>query len=149
MGAGRHWLLRTVSAGSLCVALASGSAYAQQRFSFDLPRQPLSESLKEYARVSGQQIIFTEDLVQGIEGKPVHATLTSSEALAQLLAGTGLYVEHTTTGAVMIRRDRHVGPVPQKEPVGGAATPPPDQPSEEVTVTGLIHSLRTNLDIKR
>jgi len=59
-GPSRHWLLRTVSVGSLCVALWSGSALAeQQKYSFDLPQQPLSDALKEYARVSGQQIIFT------------------------------------------------------------------------------------------
>src|ERR1044071_10386411 len=92
MGERRNWLLRTVSVGSLCVVLWNGSAHAQPKFSFDLPRQPLSQSLKEYARVSGQQIIFTEDLVQGFEGKPLHATLTAADALNQLLEGTGLVV---------------------------------------------------------
>ena len=45
-----------------------------QTYSFDLPQQPLSASLKEYARVSGQQIIFTEDLVWGYVGKPLHGS---------------------------------------------------------------------------
>ena len=75
-GKSRYGLLRTVSAASLYIALCSGSALAQQqKFVFDLPQQPLSASLKEYARVSGQQIIFTEDLVLGYTGKPLHGTL--------------------------------------------------------------------------
>ena len=148
-GPSRHWLLRTVSVGSLCVALWSGSALAeQQKYSFDLPQQPLSDALKEYARVSGQQIIFTEDLVLGYVGKPLHGYLSASDALSQLLAGTGLFVEHTSAG-VMIRRDRHAADGTQDSPADTAAAQTiADQP-EEVVVTGLIHSLRTNLDIKR
>ena len=148
-GVRRCWLLRTVSVGSLCIALWSGEALAQQsKYSFDLPAQPLSDSLKEYARVSGQQIIFTEDLVLGYVAKPLHGTLTAGDALNQLLDGTGLFVEHTTTGAVMIRRvtraaAKPVTPPPER-PIQAASEPP-----EQVVVTGLIYSLQTNLDIKR
>ena len=120
-GVRRCWLLRTVSVGSLCIALWSGDALAQQsKYSFDLPSQPLSDSLKEYARVSGQQIIFTEDLVLGYVAKPLHGTLTAGDALNQLLDGTGLFVEHTTTGAVMIRRVTRAAAKP--------VTPPPERP---------------------
>ncbi|MBN9590030.1 MAG: hypothetical protein BGN85_02285 [Alphaproteobacteria bacterium 64-11] len=125
--------------------MSGGAAAQQQTFDFDLPQQPLSASLKEYARVSGQQIIFTEDLVLGYVGKPLHGRLNAADALDKLLAGTGLFVEHTATGAVMIRR------VERSEP----ALPAPHAPEfagvpvEEVTVTGLIHSLQTNLNIKR
>ena len=145
-GKSRHWLLRTVSVGGLYVALWSSGAAAQQPvFDFDLPQQPLSAALKEYARVSGQQIIFTEDLVWGYFGKPLYGRLSAADALDKLLAGTGLFVEHTATGAVMIRRS---GPA---EPATPRASAPEFSgvPVEEVIVTGLIHSLQTNLDIKR
>ena len=142
-GETRHWLLRTASMGSLCVALWSGSALAQQqKYSFDLPEQPLSVSLREFARVSGQQIIFTEDLVWGTVGRPLHGTMSAADALDQLLQGTGLSVEHTPTGVVMIRRESPARPA---ELPGQASNEKP----EEVIVTGLIHSLRTNLYIKR
>lgn len=147
-GKARCWLLRTVSVGSLYVALCSAPTFAQdaKRYSFDLPQQPLSESLKEYARVSGQQIIFTEDLVWGTQGRPLHGTFTADEALSRLLQGTGLSVEHTSAG-VLIRREQRAE-IPKEAPK--AVTPPPAQlPQEDVVVTGLIYSLRTNLDIKR
>src|SRR3569623_3542159 len=95
-GKARCWLLRTVSVGSLCVALCSAPAALSQdikKYAFDLPQQPLSESLKEFARVSGQQIIFTEDLVWGTQGRPLHGSFTADEALTRLLQGTGLSVE--------------------------------------------------------
>lgn len=144
-GQRRYWLLQTASAASLCLFLCGSPVQAQQKFAFDLPAQPLSASLKEYARVSGQQIIFTEDLVGDYVSKPLHGQFSAADALNELLSGTDLFMEHSK-GAVMIRRRgpdqfQHV----QNEPV-----PPPDQVlTEQVTVTGLIHSLRTNLDVKR
>jgi iron complex outermembrane receptor protein len=144
-GKARTWLLRTVSVGSLCVALWNNGALAQQqKYSFDLPQQPLSASLKEYARVSGQQIIFTEDLVWGYTGKPLHGSLSAADALNQLLEGTDLFVEHSSAGAVMIRK-RTAEPQDTIDAAGHAGAEQPEQ----VVVTGLIHSLRTNLDIKR
>ena len=144
----RGWLLRTVSIGSLCVVLLGGSAIAQPQktFVFDLPAQPLSDALKEYARLSGQQIIFTEALVRGYAARSVHGTLTADDALTQLLEGTGLFAEHVSAGAVMVRRaDRAAASAPREEP----AKTVPAEPSEQVVVTGLIYSLQTNLDIKR
>src|SRR4029078_13418375 len=81
--------------------------------------------------------------------KPLHATLTAADALNQLLEGTGLVVDHTTAGAVMIRREQHPGAAPAKPAARPQTAYALDQPPEEWTVTGLIHSLRTNLDIKR
>src|SRR3569623_1265389 len=118
-GKARCWLLRTVSVGSLYVALCSTPTFAQdaKRYSFDLPQQPLSESLKEYARVSGQQIIFTEDLVWGTQGRPLHGSFPAVEALTRLLQGTGLSAEHTTAG-VLVRRE-HRAEIPKETPKAG------------------------------
>jgi len=145
-GQRRYWLLRTVSAASLCLALCANPASAQPKFTFDLPEQQLSASLKEYARVSGQQIIFTEDLVWGYLSKPLHGSFSAADALNALLAGTDLFVEHTARGAVMVRRR-----LPGEQPIENTLTPPSlnNDETEQVTVTGLIHSLRTNLDVKR
>jgi iron complex outermembrane receptor protein len=149
-GERRCRLLRTAAVGSLCFVLWNGSALAQEKkYQFELPQQPLSDSLKEYARVSGQQIIFTEDLVLGYVGKPLHGTLTAAEALNQLLQGTGLFVEHTAADAVMIRRERRAGEVPSGPTAGPLAEHGVGDMPEEVVVTGLIYSLQTNLDIKR
>src|SRR3984957_920646 len=92
-------------------ALVSGQAPAQT-YSFDIPAESLSASLHEYARVSGQQIIFTNDLVAGYTSRPLHGTYDPSEALSQLLSGTGLVVKHSPSGALMIRRERHAADDP-------------------------------------
>jgi iron complex outermembrane receptor protein len=90
----RHWLLRTASAGSLAVLLGTAAlAQAQQTYAFNLPQQPLSSSLRDFARISGRQIIFTDDLVAGLAGHPLQGQLSANDALGRLLAGTGLVVE--------------------------------------------------------
>lgn len=148
-GKSRHWLLRTVSAGSLCVALWTSDALAQQpQYFFDLPQQPLSNSLNAYARVSGQQIIFTEDLVLGQLGKPLHGNLSAPDALTMLLEGTGLYGERTLAGAVMIRRERRADE-DMPDPDGHAVIVQTIGEPEQIVVTGLINSLQKSLNIKR
>jgi len=138
-----------VSAGSLCVALWTSDALAQQpQYFFDLPQQPLSNSLNAYARVSGQQIIFTEDLVLGQLGKPLHGNLSAPDALTMLLEGTGLYGERTLAGAVMIRRERRADE-DMPDPDGHAVIVQTIGEPEQIVVTGLINSLQKSLNIKR
>ena len=104
----RSLLCTTASVSSLCMALWSMPAQAQApTYTFEIPQQSLSASLRDYARVSGQQIIFTNDLVAGHVGKPLHGRYSPDAALSQLLAGTGLTVERSSSGALMIRREQH------------------------------------------
>jgi outer membrane receptor protein involved in Fe transport len=121
----RRSLLRTTAlVGSLYVAIWSGTAFAQgQSFSFDIPQQSLAASLRDYARVSGQQIIFTDDLVAGKTASPLHGSYSADDALAHLLSGTGLVVERSLTGAVMIRAERHADAAPRPAPeISGGVT---------------------------
>jgi iron complex outermembrane receptor protein len=104
----RALLWTTVSAAGLILSLSVGMTPAQaQSYNFDIPAQSLAASLRDYARVSGQQIIFTNDLVAGYSGRPLHGSYSPGEALSQLLAGTGLVVERSPSGALMVRRERH------------------------------------------
>ncbi len=102
----RSSLLRTSAlAGSLCLVMwACGAAAQTQTYNFNIPAEPLSQSLRAFAQVSGQQIIFTDDLVAGKNAPSLHGSYSADDALAQLLAGTGLIVEHSPTGAIMVRR---------------------------------------------
>ena len=129
--------------GVSAAAVICGQAQAQN-YSFDIPAQPLSASLREYAHVSGQQIIFTNDLVAGYTGRPLHGSYNPDEALSQLLSGTGLVVERSPSGVLMICRERHaaldtptlvntVSPAPREV----TADPPPEPAGvEQMVVTG-------------
>jgi len=86
------------------LALPNTAVHAQdQIYDFEIHEEPLSASLQEFAHISGRQIIFTEDLVAGVMAKPLHGRFDAEDALSQLLAGTGLTVEHANSGALMVR----------------------------------------------
>ena len=60
---------------------------------FDLPAQPLAAALKSYAVLSGQSVVFIDELVAGLVSAPVHGRHTPRDALQALLGNTGLLAD--------------------------------------------------------
>jgi len=90
-------------AGALSIALTATAASAETKtVVFDLPAQPLGESLRDFYRESGEQIVFSEDLVAGRTSPALKGSYTADQALAMLLEGTTLTARRTSTGVVMI-----------------------------------------------
>lgn len=58
--------------------------------SFQLRAQPLAEALNHWARQTRMQLLVQQSLVVGKQAPAVVGTLSPREALAQLLAGSGL-----------------------------------------------------------
>ena len=95
-------------------------AYADQTaqsnaLPFDIPPQPLSQTLNAFIRVTGWQVGYPGALVQGVNSPGVKGTLAPEEALARLLEGTD--VQFRVTGANMVALERasaaQVDPVSQ------------------------------------
>ena len=75
------------------LALASATAangQPQSQFVFDLPAERLSQALKDVAVRTGRNVIAPSDLLGGQTAAPLSGTFTAEEAVARLLAGTGL-----------------------------------------------------------
>jgi iron complex outermembrane receptor protein len=124
-----------VLAGSFCVSVCGTQARAQaQIYTFDIPQQSLAASLRDYANASGQQIIFTSDLVAGKGAPSLRGRYSTDEALSILLSGTGLVVERSSAGALMIRQERHALNSPDDAGAIAIKAPPP-QDLETVIVT--------------
>src|SRR5262245_44614716 len=74
-------------------------AQAQTMVSFDLPAQPLADSLKAVAAQTSTNVLFDLKLVAGLQAPALKARLTPEAAVARLLLGTGvvheLVNEHT------------------------------------------------------
>lgn len=76
----------------------SAPAYAQPaettsragRISFNIPSQSLSKALIAYSGVAGVQLFFDANLVRGKNSPGLRGSFTRNEAIAQLLAGSGL-----------------------------------------------------------
>ncbi|MDB5723660.1 MAG: hypothetical protein JWQ16_414, partial [Novosphingobium sp.] len=94
-------LLVAVAAGAL---VASGPGYAQeaQRQHYSIEAQSLADALRAVSRISGREIMFPADAVQGRQASRLTGTFTVEEAVARLLEGTGLIVEYRDN-AVLIR----------------------------------------------
>ena len=115
--------------------LAATAASAHGRlFHFDIAPEPLSQALRTYAQVCGQDVIFTESVVAGAGSTSLVGDFTATDALSRLLAGTQLVVERSPSGALMIRRRQQAtnsADTPQRSPMrlAGAdpvaADPPP------------------------
>jgi hypothetical protein len=124
----------------LCAApLGAHEARAQDReVRFNMPAQPLSEALRAYARVTGEQIIFTEDLVAGRRAPALRGQYASERALGRLLRGAGLVALRTPRGALMIlpaddaRASSRNSRLRAASRLGGRG----DDEIEEVVVTG-------------
>jgi iron complex outermembrane recepter protein len=97
---------------SLCILLTFllGSAAASAdssapSYRFNIAAETLSQALRNYGQISGQEIIFTEDLVEGKTVPALAGEFTAEQALRRLLKGTGLTAERSPSGALMIRHE--------------------------------------------
>ena len=117
----------------LSLALSAGVAGADslpRSFKFDIAPGPLAQALRTYGQVSGQAIIFTQDLVEGITSPPLKGIYTPEAALARLLKGTRLSTERSPSGAIMIR-----GPAP-----ASVFDPPLPNPRDSRDAVAMTHS---------
>lgn len=72
-------------------ALAQDAPVSSEvRIAFDIPAQPLGDALRRFAERTGIQLGYSTELVAGRQSAAVRGTMTSREALAQLLVGTGI-----------------------------------------------------------
>ena len=89
-----------------CVAsiLGTGVARGQDRsYHFDIANESLSQALRNFAHVCGQEVVFTEDIVAG-QAISLRGDYTVQGALDRLLQGTNLVAERSVSGVIMIRR---------------------------------------------
>ena len=95
---------------------------------------PLPSGLRDLERQTGVELLYDGSLISGREAPAVHGSLTTEDALRQLLAGTDLTVRRAASGAWIIERPT-AAPLAQQ-----------DAPVAEILVIGR----RTqNTDIRR
>lgn len=86
-------------AGAAAAAAALPTAAASQAMHFDIPAQPLESALVAYTRATGLSVLVQSGLTEGKQAGPVKGWHAPAEALAQLLAGTGLRVRYSSASA--------------------------------------------------
>lgn len=100
------WITRTALAGALlATAPMALQATAQERtVQFSIPAQPLGDALRAYALATGEQIIFSGDIVAGRQAPALEGAFSGDAGLERLLAGSGLVARRTERGSIMILR---------------------------------------------
>lgn len=136
--------MRALGASLALTALLGAVPAAAQtaKHRFDIPSQDLSTSLKAFALESGVELFFSPDLVRGKSAPQLRGEFTNTDALASLLAGSGLTYEFTGPKTLIVRpagerRGATMAPAANSQ----AALAGPAQP-EDIVVTALKRSTR-------
>ncbi len=103
-------LFRFASAWLLALGLVPGRTPLEAADSslraYDLPRDRAERTLKLFSQQSGHSVIMAAETVHTIRTNAVKGTFTAPEALARMLAGTGLSATRDgPTGAFAVRTE--------------------------------------------
>jgi hypothetical protein len=93
----RQWV-----GGLLCV-LAVGAVRAQSKSDLEIAAGTAPQALREFVRQTGMQVLFEFDAVRHHTTRPVRGRLEPSEAIAVMLAGTGLAFEFVNDRTISVR----------------------------------------------
>ncbi len=80
----------------------AAEADASIRLPVNIPSQPLGAALQTLAKDRGFQLVYESDDVNSRKTHGVSGNLTTDEALARILDGTGLTYHHAGEGGVSI-----------------------------------------------
>ncbi|WP_188576125.1 TonB-dependent siderophore receptor [Azorhizobium oxalatiphilum] len=94
----RALLVSTVLAAAPFAVLpqmAAAQVARPSEIAFNLPAQPLSQALLQFSRVAGVELFLNADLVRGKSSPAVVGSMSREQAMARLLAGSGLTYRFT------------------------------------------------------
>ena len=146
--------------GIACFAYSCAVAQAQATARFNIPVQPLADSLRAIGSQTHTNILFDPPLVAGRTGAAVKGELTVDVALKRVLVGTGIKHEFVNDTTVILSDANTptsaVSPPATALPIADStATEKPDtktdDPTElsEITVIGIRASLQSAQAIKQ
>ncbi|MBK9519622.1 MAG: TonB-dependent receptor [Anaeromyxobacter sp.] len=123
---------KTTLALAACLALTAAPAHAAEpAYDLDVAPQPVGQALAELTRQAGLQPLVAEELTRRVQSPGVKGRYTLREAVARVLAGTGLAFEFTGERTVAITR----APPPPPPPAPARAKPQTAE-LEEVGIMG-------------
>lgn len=90
--------------GALALAVAAPVAAQAQSpaVQFRVPAGPLQTALPQFAAQSGEQILYSTDLVAGRQSPGVNGALRTDQALTALLQGTGLRARRSSANTLVV-----------------------------------------------
>lgn len=116
-----------------CGASATGWSQSPDTLSTDIVPQPLSQALTAFADRTGLQLIYVSELANDRASKGARAGVALSEALGQLLSGTGLSFEFLNSRTVRIFAAATAAPSGRSIAPAQKVAPPERRADLEVT----------------
>lgn len=130
----QHWWKGFVPAALAAMLLAAASAQASQAnaVDFNVPAQPAPSALDELAAQAHVQLLFDYKALARYKTKGVTGSMTLSNALSQVLKGTGFGFQRVNRRTVAVtpliaRADRHAIAANAHDPRSPVAAPQQDQ----------------------
>ena len=111
---------------TLALLAAPVAAYAQVAYDFDLPAQPLADTLRAIGSRAGVNVAFDPAAVRGRQAPALRGSYNARDALARVLDGSGLTLRTTAGGAFLVE------PAPLADAAGDEGSTVVDQ----LVVTG-------------
>jgi iron complex outermembrane receptor protein len=81
---------------------APAAAQTAQTHDFNIPSQPLTRALRDFADQSGLQLAYKTSVATGAMSPAIHGAMTADQALSQLLAGSPLQYRFSGSGTIVI-----------------------------------------------
>ncbi|MDO8543041.1 MAG: TonB-dependent receptor plug domain-containing protein [Opitutaceae bacterium] len=104
-----HGFTRRALIACLAIILgltSDGLAADSARRNYDLPAAPAAQSLKTFSEQSGKGLLVSTETARGIRTNAVKGEFTANEALAKMLAGTGLVAaQDEKNGAFVVKKE--------------------------------------------
>ncbi|MFL9924007.1 TonB-dependent siderophore receptor [Herbaspirillum lusitanum] len=145
LSAGAAWSDRVYAAGSLDAAAKT----------YNIPAGPLGKTLSTFALDAGIALSFEPALTEGLNSPGVSGTLAPKDALARLLAGSGLEIVVRNDGTYTLRKqiagaDNRVadGALPAVTVVGAAEASAVTEGSGSYTTRATGAATRMNLSLR-
>ena len=88
----------------LWTVLGAQAAYAQSKYDFDLPAQTLADALLAVGRQTGTNILFEPKALVSVRAPALKGSLSVDDAIARLLANTGLTAQRSSNNTVLVRQ---------------------------------------------
>ena len=137
--------LATVMYTATAPVYAQAVAQSQAVRQYDIPAGPLPAALSAWGAQSGQQLVFSPELVAGKRSRAVSGRHTAGEALRRLLQDTGLEAQDAGNSTFALRR----APAPAAGvPVSAAPVAPapaPTSPEPDVKELGRVTATGTRI----
>jgi iron complex outermembrane receptor protein len=92
----------TALVAAAILVLAVPAVHAQSVAQFDLPSQPMAIALRAVGSLTRTNVLFDPPLVEGLKAPALKAELTTEQAFARLLAGSGLRYRFLDDKTVMV-----------------------------------------------